>query len=162
MSDRWKAQLAQRLVEPVAIVGIGNPDSGDDGVGPEVVRLLKGRTRAALFDCGGVPENFIGPIARARPKTVVLVDAVPIPSGAPAPGTVALYALSSLREATFHTHAASPALFLDVLVERTRAECFMIGIQPKAVALGVAMSGEAAAAARDVADVIAAALPAVR
>ncbi len=156
MSERWQAQLAKRLVEPVAIVGIGNPASGDDGVGPEVVRLLQGSTRARLFDCGGVPENFIGPIARARPKTIVLVDAAPV--GA-APGAVAIHELAHVRETTFHTHAAGAALFLDVLVERTHAACFMVGIQPKAVGFGEPMSDEVAAAAREVADEIAAALP---
>lgn len=156
MPDRWQAQLAKRLVEPVAIVGIGNTDAGDDGVGCEVVRLLKGLTRARLFDCGGVPENFIGPIARAHPRTIVLVDAAAV---GVAPGAVAIHELAALRESTFHTHAASPALFLDVLVERTGAECFMIGIQPRRAGFGETMTDEVAAAAREVADAIAAALP---
>lgn len=156
MSESWKAALIDRLVSPAAVVGIGNSQSGDDGAGAEVVRLLRGRTCAALFDCQTVPENFIGPIARAKPACILLVDAVP--SGAKA-GRVRLYALDSLRETTFHTHAASPALFLDLLVERTGATCFMIGIQPKQVAPGAAMSPEVAAAARAVADAIAECLP---
>ncbi len=172
MSEAWKRELAERLAEPAAVVGIGRAGSGDDGVGPEVVRLLRGRTRAALFDCGAVPENFIGPIARAKPKCIVLIDAAAV--GAE-PGAVALYALSSLREATFHTHAASPALFLDVLVARINGSgtrdgvkgpgpvySFMIGIQPKTAGFGEAMSPEVLAAARDVAEAIAAALPLIK
>ena len=157
MSDSWKRELAGRVVEPAAIVGIGNSASGDDAAGPEVVRLLRGRTRAALFDCQTVPENFIGPIARAKPACIVLVDAVPV--GA-LPGVVALYALDSMRESSFHTHAASPALFLDLLVERTGASCFMIGIQPETSGFGSPMSVAIAAAAREVADAIAGCLPA--
>ncbi len=156
MADAWKKDLAARLVEPAAIVGIGNSASGDDGAGPEVVRLLRGRTRAALFDCQTVPENFIGPIARAKPRCIVLVDAVPV--GA-LPGAVALYALDRVRESSFHTHAASPALFLDLLVERTGAGCFLVGIQPKSAGFGAPMSDEVAAAARAVADAIAGRLP---
>jgi Ni,Fe-hydrogenase maturation factor len=81
-----------------------------------------------------------------------------VPSGR-ASGAVDLYALDSLRESTFHTHAASPALFLDVLVARTGAACFMIGIQPKTSGFGAALSEEVAAAARDVADALAERLP---
>ena len=77
MAASWKTALMNHLKEPAAVVGIGNPQSGDDGVGPEVVRLLRGRTRAMLFDCETAPENFIGPLAEARPASILLVDATP-------------------------------------------------------------------------------------
>ena len=159
MPPPWKEALRLRLKEPAAVVGIGNSASGDDAAGPEVVRLLAGRTRAALFDCGCVPENFIGPIARAKPTCIVLVDAAPAGG---APGAVSVHPLSDLREATFHTHAASPSLFLDVLVERTRAECFMIGIEPHRAGFGEHMSDEVIATAREVSDEIARLLPIAR
>ncbi len=153
----WQEDLRARFLEPVAVIGIGNASSGDDAAGPEVARLLAGRTRAAVFDCGAVPENFIGPIARSKPKCILLVDAAP--SGSK-PGTVSVHSLAGMRESTFHTHAASPSLFLAVLVTRTRAECFMIGIQPARTGMGETMSDEVAAACREVADEIARLLPA--
>jgi hydrogenase maturation protease len=156
VAESWRTALKDRLSEPAVIVGIGNSQSGDDGAGPEVVRLLAGRTRAKLFDCQTAPENFIGPIARAKPKCIVLVDAAP--SGA-APGAVAVLALECLHETTFHTHASTPALFLDLLVERTGAECFLIAIEPKQSGLGKPMSPEVLGAAAAVADAIAELLP---
>jgi hydrogenase maturation protease len=137
-------------------VGIGNPDSGDDGVGPEVIRRLAGRTRAALFDCRTVPENFTGPIARSRPRTIVLVDAAPTGR---APGAIEIVPPERLGESGFHTHAASPALFLELLSGRTGAACFLIGIEPKSANHGESLSAEAAAASREVADAIAGFLP---
>jgi hydrogenase maturation protease len=154
--ESWKSALGARLAEPVAVVGVGNSVCGDDGAGPEVVRLLRGRTRAALFDCQTAPENFTGPIARAGPRCILLVDAAP--TGA-RPGAVGLFETERLHETSFHTHAASPALFLGLLVERTGADGFLIGIQPKASGLGAVMSDEVAAAAREVADAIAQLLP---
>ena len=156
MPESWKTALMNRLVEPAAIVGIGNTQSGDDGVGPEVIRLLRGRTRALLFDCQTAPENFIGPIAQAKPACIILVDAVPV--GAPT-GTVQIFALECMHETTFHTHASTPALFLDMVVERTGAECFMLGVEPRSIGFGEAMTPEVTAAARDIADCIAQCLP---
>lgn len=157
MAQSWKTVLTDRLVEPVALVGIGNVMSGDDGLGPEVVRLLHGRTRAALFDCQTTPENFIAPIARAKPASIMLVDACP--TGAE-PGTIGLFTLECMHETTFHTHASTPALFLDLLVERTGAACFMLGVQPRTSGLGVAMTAEIRAAAAAIADAVAEILPA--
>jgi len=156
MAASWKTALMNHLREPAAIVGIGNPQSGDDAVGPEVIRLLHGRTRAVLFDCQTAPENFIGPIANASPASILLVDAVPTGSTS---GTVGVFALECMHETTFHTHASTPALFLDMVVERTGAQCCMLGVQPGNVGLGVPMTPEVAAAARDIADCIATCLP---
>jgi hydrogenase 3 maturation protease len=156
VAESWRSAIKERLTEPAAIVGIGNSQSGDDGVGPEVVRLLRGRTRAKLFDCQTAPENFIGPIARANPKCIVLVDAAPMNE---TPGAIAVLALECLHEATFHTHASTPALFLDLIIQRTGAQCFMIAIEPKQSGLGAAMSPRVRAAAEALADMIAELLP---
>jgi hydrogenase maturation protease len=157
MGDSWRKELAARIVEPVAVVGIGNVDSGDDALGPEVVRLLSGRTRAALFDCGTVPENFIGPIAQAKPACVILIDAV---GAGGSPGDVVVLDAEALLESGLQTHAPSPALFLNVLAARTGAKCFAIGVTPGATGFGLPLSPEVATAAREVADEIARLLPA--
>ena len=156
MAGRWQETLKDYVVEPASVVGIGRTGSGDDGLGPEVVRLVRGRTRAALFDCQTVPENFIGPIARSHPACIILVDAAP---AGDQPGDVAIFAIECLHHATFHTHASTPALFLDALVERTGAACFMIGVHPKVLGLDRAMSPEVARAALEIADEIARLLP---
>jgi hydrogenase maturation protease len=60
----------------VLVVGIGNPDRGDDGVGPAVVRRLKGRipTSVRVLECSGdaltLLDDWVGFTA------VILVDAV--------------------------------------------------------------------------------------
>jgi hydrogenase maturation protease len=156
LAESWKGALADRLSEPAVVVGIGNSASGDDGVGPEVIRLLRGRTRAWLFDCQTAPENFIGPIARLKPGCIVLIDAVPPRDR---PGHIGIFAVECMHETTFHTHASTPALFLDLLVERTGAECFLVGVEARQSGLGTRMSREAASAAAEIADAIADHLP---
>ena len=48
---------------------------GDDQVGPLLIQRLQGKTGACLFDCGEVPENYIQPIIKAGPQTIIIVDA---------------------------------------------------------------------------------------
>ncbi len=47
----------------------------DDSLDPILVSRLQGRTKACLFDCGEVPENYTQPIIESRPKTIIIVDA---------------------------------------------------------------------------------------
>lgn len=67
----------------VAIIGCGNPNRSDDGVGPHIVRLLRTRdlpNGIALFDAG---TDGMSVMFRARgAKRLIVVDAR-APNGAP-------------------------------------------------------------------------------
>jgi hydrogenase 3 maturation protease len=70
------SDIKDRLKGVVTIIGIGNIMRGDDGFGPKLIESLKKRsTKAILFDCGTVPENYIFPILATSCDTVILVDA---------------------------------------------------------------------------------------
>lgn len=63
----------------IAVIGCGNPNRGDDGAGPEVIRLLMERTAAArpaglrLLDAG---TDGMGVMFAARGcKVLIIVDA---------------------------------------------------------------------------------------
>ena len=60
----------------VLVVGIGNPDRGDDGVGPVIVRRLKGRVPAdvRILECGGDALTLLDEWEGFA--SVILVDAV--------------------------------------------------------------------------------------
>jgi hydrogenase maturation protease len=66
----------------VLVVGIGNPDRGDDGVGPVIVRRLKGRVPAdvRILECSGDALTLLDEWEGFA--SVILVDAV-APIGRP-------------------------------------------------------------------------------
>ena len=152
----WKQSLAALAGKRVVLVGIGRRDSGDDGVGPLVVELLRARTSLSLLDAQTTPENFIGPIARATPDVVLLVDAAAF--SAP-PGEVRLFQGPDLDETDFTTHAMSPRLFLDFLAQRTGARTLLLAVQPARTGPAVPMSPPVHDAARSIADFLARLFP---
>lgn len=73
----------------VLVVGIGNPDRGDDGIGPQVVRALSGRLPADIVPHVTIIERSGDTLALiddwAGRDSVVLVDAAAAVS---APGRI--------------------------------------------------------------------------
>lgn len=64
------------LMAPTAVIGCGNPNRSDDGVGPHVISLLRGRAlgdHVKLFDGG---TDGMGVMYRARGAArLIIVDA---------------------------------------------------------------------------------------
>jgi len=123
--------------EKVAFVGVGNRDKGDDAIGPLIIDRLKGKAPNAI-DAGPTPEDFTGEIRRTMPKAIVFVDALfmkDLPPGAPAIAEI---------EEIGHYHETTHAYTMDVVMEylkdETRADVFMIGIQPARIAFGEGLS----------------------
>ena len=63
----------------VVIVGVGNALKADDAAGPVLAETLRKRFPDRVFDAGQVPENYLGPIRRARPDTILL-EGIQIPA----------------------------------------------------------------------------------
>lgn len=133
--------IKARLRGKVAIIGLGNIIRGDDGLGPKLIELLKGRgVNASLFDCGTVPENYIFPILTTACDTVILVDAADL--GLP-PGDVRVVGLDEIANVSFSTHNPSPRLFTDLLMTgKENMNIFVVSVQPKSTALGEGLSDE--------------------
>lgn len=120
-----------------AIIGIGNIMKADDGFGPVLVKRLENRVKALCIDAGTVPENYIGKIAKYDPRTILLVDAVNL--NAPS-GQYEILKAQDIIKSGFTTHDISPRMFMDYLSERTKADIYMLGLQPLSVTLGSEMS----------------------
>jgi len=121
----------------VVIVGVGNVLRGDDGLGPVFVEGLKSKVGVPCINAGNVFENYLGVIIRERPETVLLVDAVHLDMN---PGEFAIVDPSRIEHGGLSTHDVSPSLFLNFLVEETRCNIFLLGIQPERIALGTGIS----------------------
>ncbi len=140
------SQTLQARLKGIAVVaGIGNRLRGDDGAGPRFVEILRESLDKIsppvpslyLLDCGEVPENYIGTIARIHPDTVVVVDSA---SMGLRPGEVRIVEASDIRERKFSTHGMSPTLFMSHLKQETQADVFMVAVQPATTTLAEAVS----------------------
>jgi len=137
LKDRIRLLLKGKVV----FMGIGNILRGDDGIGPELVARLSGK---GLFtvDAGTVPENYIRPVVRLDPDTVVIVDAVSMDSDR---GVVELLDRSEILGNTgFTTHTLSPVMVMERLEEETGARVVMLAIQPGTLEFGAPLSPEVA------------------
>ena len=137
------------------ILGIGNPERGDDAVGGEVVRLLRGRLPAgfevlphsgeatALLTCmQGAEVAFLidAAVSGAEPGTVRRFDVAEqsLPSG--------LGALSS------HGFALAQAIELARVLGSLPRRCIVYAIEGHQFEPGTPLSPKAAHAAAEVAD----------
>lgn len=127
--------LAARLSGTVVVVGVGNPQRGDDGAGPLLAQRLRSAPGVQVIDAGEVPEGFVGEIARADPAAVVFVDAVELSR---APGDVAVLEIADVAPYLPTTHRAPLSLVMDAVRCRTGADVFVIAIQPGRTAFGSA------------------------
>lgn len=133
------SDIKNRLKGIVTIIGIGNIMRGDDGFGPKLIESLrKKNTKANLFDCGTVPENYIFPILATSCDTVILVDAADLRAE---PGNASLLTLGELSGAGLSTHNASIRLFTDLLMTgKDGLNIFAVTVQPKSIAFGESLS----------------------
>src|SRR5512147_1394215 len=115
----------------VAILGIGNELSGDDGAGVRVVRELAARLPATpgvlLIDGGVAPENFTGPLRRFQPDLVLEIDAALLDEP---PGTTRAIDWREADGLSASTHTLPPSVLASYLVSELKCDVRLIGIQP--------------------------------
>lgn len=151
----WAAALRAAATGRVVILGVGNDLRADDGVGSVVARSLRERFPDAVFDGGQAPENASGPVRRARPDTVVVVDAAEFGGAA---GEIRVASAAGAGGLTLGTHALPIGTFMQALGEMTGAVVHLVAIQALATEFGGAMTPEVTAAAGEVTRELAAIL----
>jgi hydrogenase 3 maturation protease len=127
----------------VVVVGVGNALKADDAAGPVLAESLRRRFPGRVFDAGQAPESFLGPIRRARPDTILLVDAADFGGR---PGDVQLVSKDDIGGLALSTHAAPLSMFMALAAAETGATVRLIAVQAKSTALGATMCGEVRAA----------------
>jgi hydrogenase 3 maturation protease len=147
-----REDLAWRLHGAVTIVGIGNPQRGDDAFGSLLAQGLAGRVAARVIDAQDVPENYLFSIASGNPDTVLLADAVDLGE---APGTAALVPAKDLSDYLPTTHRVPLALLVDVLHAETDAQVVLLAAQPRHTVPDAPPSPEMAATLASLVETIA-------
>ena len=135
----------------VVIIGIGNLLRADDGFGPALIELIQGKLDAVCIDAGTAPENYAGKIAKLKPDTVLIVDAVALNSKA---GTYEILEKSDILNCGFTTHDISPNMFIEYLEKETKADIFMLGVQPENIRFGEEMSDKVKKTLEEIAGVL--------
>jgi len=127
----------------VVVLGVGNTLKADDGAGSLLAQALKGRFPDVVFDAAAVPENYIGPVRRAEPETIIIVDAADFRGE---PGEIRIVTGDDVGGFPGGTHATPLSLFMMVVAEETGARTRLVVIQAKTTELGGDMSAEVASA----------------
>ncbi|NND96844.1 MAG: hydrogenase maturation protease [Pirellulaceae bacterium] len=132
-----EVQLSDVLEGHVCIVGIGNRHRCDDAAGPQVIDLRRSGTPGVWIDAGVAPENYLELIARAKPDTVLLVDAVDFGGS---PGDCRITDINALETAAISTHAGSLRLLGEYLSIRNGVRPWVLAIQPQRIEMGEGLS----------------------
>jgi len=133
----------------VVIVGIGNILRGDDGFGPYLIEKIKDRVPAVCIDAGSAPENYAGKIVKEKPDTIILVDVVHLDLAA---GKYEVLKGADIINSGFSTHDMSPRMFIKYLESQTKAEVYLLGVQPEGVSFGDEMSDVVKKSLDDIAE----------
>ena len=134
MFDELQTRTANKNV---LLLGVGNRQRQDDGVGSYLVRRLQKKIRIPSFDAGDVPENYIKKIETSGANFLLIVDAADFGAN---PGEIALIELGDLKKMGGYTHSANLPLLLDVIPKNKRPEALLVAIQPGATGPGKELS----------------------
>jgi hydrogenase maturation protease len=152
----WKRALRREIASAgkVLVLGIGNPDRGDDGAGVLCARELAaartGQARGRLKVLVGyeTPENLTGEIRRFAPGLVLLVDAVVGPHPA---GTVFPVGAEDIPDDGVSTHKISLKMLVTYLETTVGCRVRFLGIQAGSLELGRTLTPSVEKAARTLA-----------
>lgn len=133
---KLKERLGNVSPDRVVFVGVGNRYRGDDAIGPVLIDLLAGKVSHAI-DSGTTPENLTGAIKKLKPAVIVFIDALFLKDLPP--GTPALLESDDIRHLG-SSHVLSLDTIMDYLKDETRADVFLIGVQPESVEYREGMS----------------------
>lgn len=144
-------ELKSILTGKTVVVGVGNEQRGDDGVGPLVARLLRRFGLGRVINSGPSPENETWRIRELMPDNVLFIDAVDFGG---LPGDFAVLTASDLRAQGYDTHRMPLKLTMEYLESELRCKCFALAIQPRVVSQGTPMSNEVRRSAFSVARML--------
>jgi hydrogenase maturation protease len=145
-------------LEGARLVGVGNPDLGDDGFG---VRLAEALLEAGLPDvivAGTSPESVLDEIAAEGRRNVVFLDAAEFP-GEPGSAVLLDGAAVKARFPQVSTHKISLGTLARVIEDRSGARTWLLGVKPVSLRPGARLSSAVAGTLEILRDLILEARP---
>lgn len=142
----------------IAILGVGSELRADDIAGILVSQELDkdakriGRSVDLKVFLGyTAPENLSGEIKKFKPTHVIIIDTADIGKK---PGDVAVFTPEDSGGISFSTHKLPIKVLAQYLLQSFECRVIIIGIQPKTLDFGKAVSKEVKAAVKDVSKAI--------
>lgn len=131
--------LGARLRGRVCLVGVGNPDRGDDGFGVQLAGAMRGLGYPDAILAERSPERWLGWLARGGFQSVLFLDAVE--TGAE-PGAVVFLECAQIaaRYPQVSTHKLSLGTLARLIEAEGSTRAFLLGVQAQSVALGSDLS----------------------
>lgn len=130
-----REQLENALQGRVCLIGIGNIDHGDDGLG---MRLAEELVEAGVVDivaAGTIPEAYIGAVCEHEFDHVVFVDAVEFGAD---PGSVIFLNAAEIesRFPQISTHKISLSMLAKFVESNGMTKAWLLGVQPESIGAG--------------------------
>lgn len=119
------------------LLGIGQPEHGDDGVGPFLAARIGIHRNLIALICEELPENHTAAVTELEPDVVLLLDAVDFKGQ---PGQVVLLRADQLGPVHGTAHHASLQPLMFYLAAETGAQVRLLGVQPAATMAGTGLS----------------------
>jgi len=134
-----KSLLKRVKKKKILLLGIGNPEKGDDGVGPSLVEELRGKIKMEVLNAGMAPENYLGKIKKIAPHLIFIIDAVDM--GGKAGGIFLVGEENLPLFSSFSTHLPSLRLLVEILKSEIPSLSFyFLLIQPHTLEFGKGLS----------------------
>ena len=139
-----KPDLRQELREcvqgRVCLLGVGNPDQGDDGLGIKLAESLEKKLKdlpngPVVIDGGTMPERYIGQVTEGGFDRLVFLDAVEF-GGEPGSVLVANGEEMESRFPQVSTHRISLGMLASWVEGNGKTKVRLIGVQPESLKMG--------------------------
>ncbi len=140
-----RSQLRACLPGRTCVVGVGNPDLGDDGFGVRLAERLRQAGQAEVVVAGVAPERHLGQLVSGRYQDVLFLDAV---EAAGAPGSAVFLPGTEVR-ARFpqvSTHKISLGTLATLIEREAPTRVWLLGVKPLSLAPGAGLSASVAQA----------------
>ena len=148
-------EWAPRTTGKVLAVGVGNELRADDAAGLRVAGLLAASGACQVLVAEEVPENYLDPMLRAQPDTIIFCDAVDLGRE---PGAFALLDVEDLAGRCVSTHNPSLRLLGRCLRAGGVRNVLVAAIQPQRIGWGQGLSPAVQAGAEALAATLVGAL----
>ncbi len=130
-----REQLGHCFQGRVCLMGLGNVDYGDDGLGVRLAETLVADGLPEVIVAGTMPERFIGRVADAGYDHVIFIDAVEFGG---TPGSVVFLdsAEMAARFPQVSTHKISLSVLAKWVEDKGTTKAWLLGVQPESLKPG--------------------------
>jgi hydrogenase 3 maturation protease len=122
--------LENRLSGKVVVVGVGNRNRKDDGIGVCLSERLKQSENLIPVSVEELPELHMSNIIDADPDVVMFVDSVELGNQ---PGSAALIEKDQLSDGWGNPHQPPLSVIMKYISKETGADTFLLGLQPEEI-----------------------------